>query len=507
MAGGPSGLFPKSPGNDPRTGFVFLLIFVLLAAGIIAGCTFYYRSYAQHHRADVEQQLSVIADMKVDDLALWRRERLVDAGIVFKNLAFTSLARRFFEKSSDPDVQRGLLDWMGNLTQYGHYDRVWLLDAQGVTRLSVPAGQQPSASVTRQFVAQVLQSGQMVFQDFYRNEHDQRVYLAVMVPILEASDTNRPLGALVLRIDPETYLYPFIKRWPTPSRTAETLLVRREGPKVLFLNELRFQTNTALNLRAPLDRVTLPASQAALGREGVMAGFDYRGVPVVAVLRAVPASPWALVTRIDAEEVEAPLRERFWQIVAFIGALLLGAGAGVGLVWRRHLLRFYQERHQAQEEVLASELRYRRLFESARDGILILDAETGMVVDVNPFLVELLGYTRAAFLGKKVWELGFLKDILANEANFVQLQQQGYVRYDDLALEGSDGRRHEVEFVSNVYLVDHQKVIQCNIRDITERKQAETQLRSQMEQLTRANEELQRFGRLTSGREMRVFEL
>ncbi|OGV81099.1 MAG: hypothetical protein A3K18_09205 [Lentisphaerae bacterium RIFOXYA12_64_32] len=130
-------------------------------------------------------------------------------------------------------------------------------------------------------------------------------------------------------------------------------------------------------------------------------------------------------------------------------------------------------RGSADDAMRASEVRYRRLFEAAKDGILILDAETGVVVDVNPFLIELLGYSHEAFLGKKVWELGFLKDIVANEANFAELQQKGYIRYEDKALEAADGRRVEVEFVSNVYWVNHHKVIQCNIRDITERKRVD----------------------------------
>jgi PAS domain S-box-containing protein len=134
------------------------------------------------------------------------------------------------------------------------------------------------------------------------------------------------------------------------------------------------------------------------------------------------------------------------------------------------------ERQQAQAAMIASEMRYRRLFEAARDGILILDAETGMVVDVNPYLIELLGVTREVFLGEKVWELGFFKDVVTNEANFAELQEKKYIRYEDMALEGHDGKRHEVEFVSNVYLVDGGKVIQCNIRDISERKQAEAVL-------------------------------
>ena len=124
----------------------------------------------------------------------------------------------------------------------------------------------------------------------------------------------------------------------------------------------------------------------------------------------------------------------------------------------------------------ASELRYRRLFESARDGILILDAKTGIVIDVNPYLIEMLNMSREDFLGMKVWELGFFKDIVANEAKLLELQQKKYIRYDNMALEGHDGKRHEVEFVSNVYLEDNYPVIQCNIRDISERKRAEQEL-------------------------------
>ncbi|WP_319478846.1 PAS domain-containing sensor histidine kinase [uncultured Draconibacterium sp.] len=127
----------------------------------------------------------------------------------------------------------------------------------------------------------------------------------------------------------------------------------------------------------------------------------------------------------------------------------------------------------AKEALITSEIRYRRLFESAKDGILILDAETGMIVDVNPFLIELLGYSKESFIEKTIWEIGFLKDIIDNKEKFLELQQKKYVRYEDLPLETADGRRIHVEFVSNVYLSDSQKVIQCNIRDITERKLSE----------------------------------
>jgi PAS domain S-box-containing protein len=129
------------------------------------------------------------------------------------------------------------------------------------------------------------------------------------------------------------------------------------------------------------------------------------------------------------------------------------------------------------EAMQDSEKRYRRLFESAQDGILILDADTGEVVDVNPFLLKLLGYSYGAICGQHIWELGVFKDIAASKDAFKILQDNEYIRYEDLPLETLDRRPIAVEFVSNVYLVDHRKVIQCNIRDITARKRADQRIR------------------------------
>jgi len=117
----------------------------------------------------------------------------------------------------------------------------------------------------------------------------------------------------------------------------------------------------------------------------------------------------------------------------------------------------------------ATELRYRRLFETAQDGILILDADTGQVVDANPFLKELLGYSQEEFVGRKLWEIGPFKGEDASKSAFAALQVNDRLHYEGLPLETKDGRRVEVEFISNAYLVDGTRLIQCNIRDITER--------------------------------------
>ncbi len=131
------------------------------------------------------------------------------------------------------------------------------------------------------------------------------------------------------------------------------------------------------------------------------------------------------------------------------------------------------ERRREAEALRTSEERYRRLFETAQDGILILDARTGKITDVNPFLTDILGYSSAEIIGKRLWELGVFKDIGENRMAFKELQTKGYIRYEDLPLRTKDGRSINVEFVSNVYPVNREKVIQCNIRDITRRRLAE----------------------------------
>lgn len=138
-----------------------------------------------------------------------------------------------------------------------------------------------------------------------------------------------------------------------------------------------------------------------------------------------------------------------------------------------------------------SELRYRRLFESAKDGILILDADSGQIVDVNPFLVEMLGYSKSELVGKELWELTPFKSIVASQFAFAELQERGYMLYENLPLKSRDGHVRQVEFVISSYLAGESRVMQCTVRDITERKRAEEDLRQTNQRLERALAELQ----------------
>jgi PAS domain S-box-containing protein len=183
-----------------------------------------------------------------------------------------------------------------------------------------------------------------------------------------------------------------------------------------------------------------------------------------------------------------------------MGAMIMESKQGDQSVLEKAMPRvgMLTERKDVENAFQASEMRYRRLFESAKDGILILDAETGQVVDANPFLMSLLGYSHADFLGKKLWDLGPFKDVAISRDVFRTLQEKDYIRYEDLPLETRDGQLINVEFVSNVYLVGQTRVIQCNIRDISERKRSVAE-HKKLEQQLQASQKMEAIGILAGG--------
>lgn len=466
-------LKPEEKGSLAVLVFIFILFTSVLAASVYLT----YQNYERQFRAQVDSQLESIASLKADELQDWRAERLADANLFYRNENFSERVRDYLENPQDADAQAKLLTWLEKITVFPGYDRIFLLDTRGVERLSLPAAPDPDAVPTAliEQAAECLASDQIIFLDFHRHSDAGSVHLSLLVPVYAPQD-NQPLGTLVLRIDPNVYLYPFLQRWPVPSASAETLLLRREGQEAVYLNPLHSQPDAALDLRFPLTETQVPAVRAALGETGVVEGLDYRGVEVIADIRAVPDSPWFLVSKMDTAEVYAPLRERLWQTILLFSALILAAGAGLTLVWRQQRMLYYRAQAGITDALRASEEKFRLAFETSPDSVAITRARDGMFVSVNKGFEQITGYTRAEVIGKTSLEINIWKDPEDRRKIVEGLQARGEARDYEAPFLTRDGEI--IGLMSAVIIqLDGEPHILNITRDITARKQAEEALR------------------------------
>ena len=169
--------------NDKRPARVLWLIFVILAAGIILSGIFVYQNKEKHFKQEMEHKLAAIADLKAGEILRWKTERLRDAEVFFRNPVFAGLVRDFFARPQDSTLEKKLRTWMGLIEKGFDYDRVRLLDSRGGVRLSVPDTEEPLSPTIERKVAETLQSKQITFVDFYRQEHSRKISLAFLVPI------------------------------------------------------------------------------------------------------------------------------------------------------------------------------------------------------------------------------------------------------------------------------------------------------------------------------------
>ena len=460
-------------------------VFVLTGAIsllIIFGGYFFYSSQVKSIHEDKRQDIHAIAELKINQLTQWRKERFGDAVMATQLQLFNKEIQHWAGNKNDLSLKKDILKRFAQFKVNYDYEDIFLSSPQGEFLFALNPKEKTFDKLTSSQIRKATRKQQITFTDFYYCPAHKKIHYDIIAPIID--DKKIAIAAMLFRINPDEYLYPLIQTWPTQSKTAETFLLRKEGGSVLYLNELRHQKNTALKLRIPFTEKEIPVVQAVLGYKGIWEGKDYRGVEVLADIQPIPGTPWFMVAKIDKSEIFSELY--FEAVIIFLSTFLLIALTAVGLFWIFHYRQrnIYRELFGKEKELReaqykfntllsASESRYRRLFEAARDGILILDAETGMIVDVNPFLIEILGYSKEQFIEKAIWEIGFFKDIISNQDNFLELQQKGYIRYEDIPLETANGKKINVEFVSNVYLVNQKKVIQCNIRDITERRKLE----------------------------------
>lgn len=468
--------------KERRVLAIYASIFILLAAGIIFTGYISYKGFEDHFLVQEGRQLSSIAELKVDELVDWRNGRLADAEALRQNRVFRSLVQAYFENPQDELTREQIQNWLENYKIYPEYDRVRLLDAQGQTRLSTFTDLAPVSSTVAQYIPEVMQSNKVVMVDFYRSNLDQEIELAILIPITVSQSEDQIIGLVAISITPQVYLYPFINEWPSESATAETLLVRRDGDNVLFLNALRFKPDAALTLYIPLTDTEYPAVKAVLGKTGVEDGLDYRGEQVFADMRPVPDSPWFLISKMDSTEVYAPMRARLLQTFWLAVMTILVTGAGLMIGWRQRRVQYYRAQAKTQEALLESEAFIRAVMDNLPIGVAVnsLDPSVNFTY-MNDNFPKHYRTTREALADPDVFW-----DVVYEDAAFREKMRKRIL--DDCAT--GDLQRmiwvdipihrkgEDATYISarNIPVPGKQLMI-STVWDVTERKQAEEQTR------------------------------
>jgi signal transduction histidine kinase len=326
----------------------FVAVLVLVIALVLAGSNWFYRVQEQQLRQDAEDKLQTIVQLKKEQVNTWRMDRLGDASVLMENTLFGEMLERLMEVKGDPDTE-SILAMFRSMHQHNHYSDVILVDPGGQMRLSLGGGFDQISEHLPQSLAVAFEEQRPLLTDFQKGSN-QNPFIAVITPFFTHTGTgSEPLAAVILVDDPRQFLYPLLQSWPTPSISSETQLVRREGETVLFLNELRHWEGAPLTFSLPLDDAESPVARAAMGMEGVFHGRDYRGVPVLAALTAIPDSHWFLVSKVDEEEILKIWRFRARMIRLLSLALVISTAAVFGTVWQRNEKIQFQNISQARE--------------------------------------------------------------------------------------------------------------------------------------------------------------
>ncbi|MGE5497953.1 MAG: hypothetical protein ACM3Q2_07785, partial [Syntrophothermus sp.] len=307
------------------------LLFVFSFAAIIitlAGI-FIYRVLEDKTRHEVYGELSTLAQFKIREVINWRQERINDANFIFKNAEFKRLVSEFFSKPSNLKAKERVAQYIRSLKENHEYIDIILVDLSGKKYPLFSNSAEQIQGVNEEYFTKAIKEKKVLLTDLNRDSSvsGTRIHLSSIIPIF-SSKNNSLICAVEIIIDPTKLLFPIIKMISDRHKTCEFFLVRRDKDSVLFLNDLRYIKNSALNFRQPLTKKDLPAAMAVLGKTGIFEGRDYRGIPVIADLRKISDSPWFLISKIDKDELYSPLQFQSAIITVFVIILILLCGIG-----------------------------------------------------------------------------------------------------------------------------------------------------------------------------------
>ncbi len=468
-------------------------VFVVVVLGAAVVGRDYYLAQRATILAETRSDLSAIRDLKVAQIVQWRASLLADGRMIVDDPLARNEMRAWLDRPEDVQAAALLRSWLDDLCRKRGYEGAVLL-VPGTSRWVTTTDGSPPDMRDADFASAVLESAETTLTEMFANANTGRPQIDVVAPV--RSGSTAPVAAVVLHRDPRGFLFPLIQRWPTPSLSGETLLVRRDGGEILFLNDLRFMKDAALRLRIPITRQALPAARAVSGGRGVAEGLDYRGKPVLAAVGPVRGSDWFIVAKVDSSEAYATLFASERTTLAGIGLIVLAAGMGLALAWRQRSAALYKQNLDVEREARLLAERYGQLARYANDAILGAGQDL-RITQANDRAAALYGYSLDELIGMSIEDLrapGAGDEVAAALA--AVLPGQGVVL--ETVHRRKDGSLFPVEVSIRGLEHDGGAMYLEIIRDITERRAAEEALKERTDELVRSNSDLERFAYVAS---------
>jgi PAS domain S-box-containing protein len=452
--------------NTRNSSFTLLAIFIILTCIL---CTGGYILY-QHQKKDItrekQNELVAINRLKIEQAVNWRNNLLFNAKSIFYDQSFIKHIHDYnlgYRRKSNNVIISG---WILSQLKEFDYSNALLVNPAGKIVVNTNT-YNPLTESGKQIINQAIQKKEIVISDFgwYNNS---MVCIYVAVPLyLDPELREECAGVALLNIDPRKYLFPLLKNWPTTSTSGETALIRREGDRILYLNDLRNYNNSPLNLRESLNDTLLLTTRVIMGHKGIMEGVDYRGLNVLADAEPVPNTNWFIITKIDTGEVYQTIRKQAALVLSFTVLLIFFCALIIYMIWKNHSVKT-ENKHQAMLKHFDYLVKY------ANDIIILTDLN-GNIYEANDKAINSYGYPREELLKINLSLLNVnetkdgLKEILDSIDNndgilyeTINVRRNG----EKFPIESS-GRRMEVNGI-NYY--------QFIVRDITERKKIEADL-------------------------------
>lgn len=451
---------------------LFPAVFLLFFAGITVAGYLHYISEKKNLNIKIEDNLGSIATLKIAELSTWRQERMGDATFVSTTPLYVRFLTDINAGRQSPD-EEAVLRRMEDLRKSYGYKGIILFDAKGNQVAAVPKDE-TITSIGRAFVTRVLSENKLLLTDIHLYGGVSYPHIDVLAPVSPVPG-EAPRGVLFLRTDMESFLYPLIQKWPMRDNTGETLLVRRDGEEVVYLNDLKFNEDAALKLRFPVDRADLPAAMAVKGRMGFMEGTDYRGRKVFAFAEHVPDSNWYLIAKVDQSEAQEPLKREFRRVAIVIVSLMLSVFLLLLTIWQGQHLEMVRIEYEDKARTLVLEKHYDFLAKYANDIIILADKDW-RIVQFNDRAMEAYGYSREEMTGMDGEKFRPVSERADIPAMMTKLEKDGSAIWETIHIR-KDGTVFPVEISGRFMAVEGEKYYQFIIRDITERKRAEESLR------------------------------